>query len=69
MGLFVPIENLVEGKHPYRLIKDLVKFESVRVALEGCIKEVNSKYPVVQGFKMLCCNTWKISPIENWSGS
>lgn len=46
MGLFVPIENLVEKKHPYRLIKDLVKFESVRVALEGCIKEVNSKYTI-----------------------
>lgn len=53
MGLFVPIENLVEKKHPYRLIKNLVKFESVRVVLEGCIKEINSKYTIVQGFKML----------------
>ena len=43
MGLFVPIENLVEEKHPYRVIKDLVKLESVRGTLEGCIKEVNSK--------------------------
>lgn len=46
MGLFIPIGNLMEKKCPYRLIKELVNFESVRCALDGCIKEINSEqYP------------------------
>ena len=53
MTLFVPIENLVEKKHPYRVIFELIDFESTRKVLSGCIKEANSKYSVVQAFKML----------------
>lgn len=30
-----------------------VDFQSTREALSGCIKEINSKYTLVQGFKML----------------
>lgn len=53
MQLFVPIENLVDKKHPYRVILDLIDFESVGKSLTGCIREVNSKYTLVQAFKML----------------
>ena len=53
MNLFVPIENLVKPGHPYRKILSLVDFSSVSVSLSGCIREANSKYSIVQAFKML----------------
>lgn len=53
MEIFVPIENLVKKNHPYREILKLVEFDSVRPILSGCIKESNSKYKLVQAFKML----------------
>ena len=53
MNLFVPIENLVKPSHPYRKILSLVDFSSVSVSLSGCIREANSKYSIVQAFKML----------------
>ncbi len=51
--LFVPIENLVRKDHPYRVILSLVDCSSVGAVLSGCIKQDNSKYSLVQGFKML----------------
>lgn len=43
----------MDKKHPYRVILDLVNFESVGKSLTGCIREVNSKYTMVQVFKIL----------------
>lgn len=53
VSIFVPVKNLVRSDHPYRLILKLVDFSSVAFSLSGCIQETNSKYSLVQGFKML----------------
>ena len=53
MSLLVPLENLVKRDHPYRMILSRIDFAPLVEPLHGCIKEVNSKYSVSQGFRML----------------
>ena len=65
MSLLVPLENLVKRDHPYRMILSRIDFAPLVDPLHGCIKEVNSKYSVSQGFRMLllqskdCCKKAK----------
>jgi len=51
--LIIPLENLIKKDHPYRLIVDMIDFESLTFSLKGCVQESNSRYGVTQAFKML----------------